>query len=547
MTKASQIFYGGQILTLDSRCSCVEALAEKDGYILAVGSKGELAGLRGPHTRMVNIQGAVMLPGFFDAHSHFLRAGLYGMYHVDLRAKPIGTVTCAADILHQLRQAASRVPTGQWIPAYGYDDTALKEQRHLTRQELDSISTEHPLYVRHVSGHLAIANSTALALAGIDDNTLNPPGGVFCRDEQGQLTGMVEEGSAMSILLAPVPETTQEEWRRSLEWSTAAYTSKGVTTAQDGGVTTPIWEALWDGYEQGLLKNRLQMLPRLGDMDIARIPTSTAGTALTPDRMLSLGAIKLFHDGSLQGYTGYLSNPYHTLLHPRPEGHLWRGYPTLDRHQLQESVRHFHRQGWQVAVHGNGDAAIQDIIDAFEAAQQDYPRHDARHIIMHCQTVREDQLDRIQRLGIVPSFFTVHVYYWGDRHRDIFLGPCRAARLNPLYSALTRDIPFTMHNDTFVTPIDPLRSVWTAVNRLTSSGFCLGKEQRIPVLAALRSVTTWAARQFHEEKYKGSLEPGKLADMVLLGANPFSSSPESLCDIPVLATIVHGKCVFGTL
>ena len=190
---------------------------------------------------------------------------------------------------------------------------------------------------------------------------------------------------------------------------------------------------------------------------------------------------------------------------------------------------------------------IEDILNAFEEAQKAYPRANARHIIIHCQTVREDQLDLIERLGVVPSFFTVHTYYWGDRHRDIFLGKARASRIDPLRSALKRGIPFTSHNDTSVTPMDPLLSVWSAVNRLTGSGKVLGEDQTVSVLDALKSVTIWGAYQFHEERMKGSLEPGKLADMVILGENPLEIAPERIRDIPILATLVGNRLVYGSL
>ena len=196
-------------------------------------------------------------------------------------------------------------------------------------------------------------------------------------------------------------------------------------------------------------------------------------------------------------------------------------------------------------MHANGDAAIDDVLEAYEQAQKALPDVNRRHIIIHCQTAREDQLDRIRRLGVVPSFFVVHTYYWGDRHHEIFLGPDRAGRINPLRSALEWRIPFTNHNDSAVTPMDPLLSVWSAVNRRTASGRVLGEEQTIPVLEALRSVTTWGAWQFHEERIKGSLEPGKLADMTILAENPLAVAPRRLRDISVVGVLVGNELVFG--
>ena len=319
-----------------------------------------------------------------------------------------------------------------------------------------------------------------------------------------------------------------------------------MTTAHDGGVTTAMWKNYMTAHKRGMLKNRVQLLPKHGWFDFSLAPTVQCGTPLTKDGLLSMGAVKLFQDGSLQGYTGYLSNPYHSLPDAISDG-SWRGYPIYNPRELVTIVTRYHEEGWQVAIHGNGDEAIQLILDAYEEAQKRYPRADARHIIIHCQTVREDQLDRIKRLGVVPSFFVVHTYFWGDRHRDIFLGPDRAKRISPLRSALKRGILFSNHNDTFVTPIDPLLSVWSAVNRITSSGQVLGEEYTISVMDALRSVTSWAAYQACEETSKGSLEPGKLADMVVLGDNPLAVDKKAIRDIPVLATIVGNELVYGSL
>jgi hypothetical protein len=261
----------------------------------------------------------------------------------------------------------------------------------------------------------------------------------------------------------------------------------------------------------------------------------------TDTNRVRVGAIKLGQDGSLQGYTGYLTEPYHL----QPAGkEAYRGYALRTRGELVTMVKKFHSGGWQVAIHGNGDAAIDDILHAFAEAQRASPRADARHRIEHCQTPREDQLDRMAELGIAPSFFVGHVYYWGDRHRDIFLGPERAARISPLHSAARRGLRFTVHNDTPVTPVDPLLLVWTAVNRVTREGKVLGAEQRIAVLDALRSVTSDAAWQNFEERTKGSIEPGKLADFVILAVNPLTADPMTLRDIAVVETIVAGRSVY---
>jgi predicted amidohydrolase YtcJ len=209
-----------------------------------------------------------------------------------------------------------------------------------------------------------------------------------------------------------------------------------------------------------------------------------------------------------------------------------------------ERVSAYHHAGYQLAIHANGDAAIDDVLHAIRAAQVEFPREDARHRIEHCQTPREDQLDQMLELGITPSFFVGHVYYWGDRHAGIFLGPDRASRISPLASAAKRGIRFTIHNDTPVTPVDPLLLVWCSVTRTMKDGRVLGAEQRISAYAALRAVTLDAAWQNFEEQTKGSLEPGKLADLVVLAENPFTVPPTRLRDIEILETIVAGETRF---
>lgn len=546
--KATHMYYNGEILTLDSRASIVSAMAVCHEIILAVGNIEEMQVYTDENTQHIDLKGNCMLPGFYDTHSHFMRAGMYDKYFLSIHAGVVGSVTCIQDAKDTIKKALAEMPQGEWLLCHGYDDTAMEDKRHITMAELDEIAPNNPVFIRHISGHFAVCNSTAFALAGITNKTISPQGSIICKDTEGNLTGLLEEPAAMELVLKVTPQMTEEKWFASIKNSNETYLAKGVTTAHEGGVTTPMWDIYMKAHALNLLDVRVQILPRQTSFDFNLVPNIKSGTPFSKDDMLSLGAVKLFQDGSIQGYTGYLSNPYHTVINPMiQDPDAWRGYPIQDKNAFTEAVIAFHRAGWQIAIHGNGDSGIEDIIDAFEAAQKDFPRHDARHIIIHCQMVREDQLDRMKQLGILPSFFVTHTYYWGDRHRDMLIGEDRAIRINPLKSALKRDMTFTNHCDTPVTPINPLLCVWSAVNRLTSSGKVLGEAQRINVIDALRSITIWGAYQFNEEKRKGSLEPGKLADMVLLGENPLTIDPLKLRDIPILATIVGNKVQYGTL
>lgn len=539
------VYQNGCILTMDSRASTTSAVAERAGRIVALGAEAEA--LTGPEVVRVDLAGRTLLPGFIDGHSHFSTAGLMEATQVDLSSPPIGSTKNFADIRERLRQKAAQTPKGGWILGYGYDDTALEEKRHPCAADIDAAAPEHHVLLRHVSGHVSVGNTLALKTSGYTREMPDPPGGIIRRDANGDPNGVLEEPPARERLFAHVPPVASEDWRLALRTAGSLYAAKGVTTAQDGFTDQAIWDALFAAHAAGELQIRVQVLPGVGRMSFNGIPATTSGTALTPDRMLTLGPAKMLADGSLQCYTGYLSNPYHKILPGIPHGPEWRGYPIHTETALNEMVLDLHRKGWQIAIHGNGDDAIQMILNAYELAQKTYPRHDARHFIIHCQTVREDQLDRMARLGVGASFFVVHTWYWGDRHWEIFLGEDRARRIDPLRSALSRRIPFSLHNDTFVTPIDPLLSVWSAVTRKSAGGRTLGAEQAISTLAALRAVTIDAAWLAHEETLKGSIEPGKLADFVILEKNPLAVPAEELRHIGIVATIVGGKTVFGDI
>ncbi len=548
MVKANQIYYNGTIITMDSRASEVEAIAIAGDTILAVGSKEQVMQYQNSDTIMTDLKGKTMLPGLIDAHGHFITAGdMYARY-IDLSSPPVGVVKSIAELKEKVAQRIKAAKKGDWVMGFGYDDTLLAEGRHPEVRDLDDISPDNPIMLKHVSGHITVFNSYAFNLAGITKDVIDPVGGVFRRYEDGSLNGVCEEPASYARIQAFIPPATEEDYMNAIKVASERYTAKGVTSAQEGFGGEHFLNMLKEGHKRKVLKPRINFYPSaLGESDRSYLTTTKSGTQLTEDKMLSLGAAKTLADGSIQCYTAFLSNPYHKVVYDLPGGPMWRAYPIEDHEALADRILKLHREGYQIAVHGNGDDAIQNILDAYENANRVYPRADARHIIIHCQTVREDQLDRIKRLGVVPAFFVVHTYYWGDRHRDIFLGEDRARRISPCKSAVDKGIVFTNHNDTFVTPIDPLLSVWSAVNRVTSSGKVLGEEQRVDVINALRAVTSNVAYQAFEEDIKGSLEPGKLADMVILEENPLTIDPMKIKDIKILTTIIGNEVAYGNL
>ena len=530
------IFVGGTILTIDARDRVAQAVAVAGDRIVAVGTTAEVRALAGPRTRIVDLRGRTMLPGFIDAHSHFPAAGFDGPYTVDLQGPPVGRIRTMDELVAALRAKARATPPGQWIIGRGYDQTLLAERRHPTRRDLDRVSTAHPIVLVHASGHLFAANGAALALAGVTRATPAPPGGVIQKDPAtGEPTGVFEEANPVMPI---VPPPTAAQQREATRRAVALYTAAGVTTSIIAGNGRAEVEALVEASRRGELPLRVTSMLR-GTPEAVRAMRAL----IPPSDRLKAGAVKLGADGSIQGYTGYLREPYH--VPPTAGDTGYRGYPSQPRDTLAARVAAFHRDGWQVAIHANGDAAIDDAIAAFRAAQQDHPRADPRFRVEHAQMAREDQLDAFAASGITPSFFVSHTYYWGDVHRDVFQGPVRAAHTSPLASARRRGIRFSLHLDSPVTPMRPLQAVWSAVTRLTRSGQVLGPDQRISPAQALRAVTIDAAWQNFEEGEKGSIEVGKLADLVILAEDPTRVAAEHIRDIRVLETIVGGRTVYA--
>lgn len=531
--KAQLVYKNGKVVTLNQNDAIAEAVAVSDGKILQVGSSLDINAYVGPDTKVVDLGGKTMIPGIYDAHSHFTFTGSNELFEANLNSPPIGPVQDINQMIAVLQQQKAKLGPDAWITGFGYDDTLLAEKRHPTRADLDKISLTQPVYITHVSGHLSVANSAALALAGITASTPNPAGGVIRKDASGQPDGVLEETAAF-IVSARKPALTATQFKDGIKAASTLYASRGVTTANEGAATAYSVQALEEVAQAGNLPIRVMAWPMLETLKaVDAVPLSS--------KKVKVGGVKDFADGSIQGYTGYLAHPYHVPFHGDAE---YRGFPRYDREVLAQRILEVHKSGRQSLVHGNGDEAIGDILYAFRKAQQQFPRQDTRHTVIHSQMEREDQLDEMKSLGVIPSFFVLHTYYWGDRHRDIFMGPERAARMSPTKSAKDRGLKFTIHTDTPVVPMEPMRLIWSAVNRVSTSGAVIGPEQRIAPINALRATTINAAYQNFEEKERGSIEVGKWADLVVLSANPLSVDPMTIKDIKVLETVVEGKSVY---
>jgi predicted amidohydrolase YtcJ len=541
------IYLNGTILAMDEKNSRAEAVATMGDKIVAVGKKAFIQELAGPATHIVDLAGKTLVPGLNEPHNHFAMYGVYALRLVNLQSPPLGPVSSMKSLIEVLREKAGKTPKGEWICGRGYDDTLMEEKRHPTRHDLDQASTNHPIYITHVSGHLTVANSKALVLAGVTKDTVDPPGGVIRKDPKtSEPDGVLEEMPAQALVFRHLPPLTMDLRLETMARSSRDYLRTGVASCSDAGVVFPGVGnpaeiiAYQRATRQGLVPIRMTMMVGVGFLlgPDGKSPSFVTGFG---DCHLKIGPAKIIVDGSIQGYTGWLAEPYHV---PFKGNSSYRGYPVTAPETLNRLVLGAHKAGCQIAAHGNGDAAIDAILDAYQLAQKESPRPDARHRIEHCQMAREDQLDRMAELGVSPSFFASHTYYWGDRHKAIFMGPERAKRISPLKSALKRGIKFTLHSDCPVTPVSPLFCVFAAVNRITRNGEVLGPEFRLTPEEALRSVTIDAAWQTFDEKRKGSIEVGKLADFTILAENPLSVPPEGIKDIKVEEVIIGGKPEF---
>ena len=541
------MYVKGTILAMDDKGSQAEAVATLGDKIVAIGTTAAIQRLAGPTTRMVDLAGKTIVPGLNEPHNHFAMYGVYALRLVNLQSPPIGPVSGMKDLIAVLREKAGKTPKGEWVYGRGYDDTLMAEKRHPTRQDLDQASNEHPIFIAHVSGHLSVANSKALAIAGVTKDTIEPPGGVIRKDPNtSEPDGVFEEMPAQALVYRHLPPLTMDLRLEAMALAARDYLKTGVTSCSDAGVAFPgigspaEIVAYQRATGQGLVPIRMTMMVGVEFLLGADGKSPSFVTGFGNDH-LKIGPAKIIVDGSIQGYTGWLAKPYYV---PFKADSSYRGYPVTAPEKLNRLVLEAHKAGCQIAAHGNGDAAIDAILDAYQAAQKEFPRPDARHRIEHCQMAREDQLDRMAELGVCPSFFASHTYYWGDRHKAIFMGPQRAQRISPLKSALKRGLKFTLHSDCPVTPVSPLFCVFAAVNRITRNGEVLGPEYRLTPEEALRAVTTDAAWQTFDEKVKGSIEAWKLADFTILAENPLTVSPESIKDIKIEEVIIGGKSIY---
>lgn len=536
--QADLIFAGEHIITMDG--SNAAAVAVRGDRIVASGSRADVFQLNGAGTRVIELGEQALLPGFIDAHGHFSGVSRYADL-LDLSSPPVGGITSVEDIVQalRLRIEQQQIPAGELVFGFGYDDSLLAEGRHPNRDDLDRASTNHPIVVRHVSGHLLAANSMALEAAGISGTTQNPDGGIIRRRAGTNEPDGVMEETAMGAFPGSGANMGPEKLSQLRREAIDIYAGYGITTIQDANISSAYAdllreEAIAEPYAVDIVA--FIMANPLSDEELQAVShdqTYTGG--------FRVGGVKFTLDGSPQGRTAWMSQPY--TQGPPGQSADYVAYPSYSPEAYKARMPDLLVRGVPVLAHANGDAAIQLMIDgiAEAVAGEDLPDH--RSVAIHAQLARPDQLLRFKELGIVPSYYSVHPYFWGDWHRLSF-GEERASFISPVKATVELGIPYTVHNDSPVVPPDIMRLISITVNRQTRSGYVLGPDQRASVVEAIYAVTQGAAYQYFEEDEKGSITVGKRADLVILEQNPLVVDPQELGDIAIVETFSRGASVF---
>lgn len=532
------ILTNADVITVTDEQHRAEAIAIKDGKIIAVGSNAQVLKQQGETTRVRDLNGKTVTPGFIDAHGHF--AQYIPLIESEfLYPAPMGSVDSIDDIKQTMQRYFAQPALDDNIMhiAFGYDDAELAEKRHPTKQELDTFTQGYNFCAVHISGHLATCNSSGLTFIGFTQDSENPSGGVIRRDTNGEMTGVLEE-SAIYPILGHLPAISEEDAIRKFVKVQDMFASYGVTTAQEGLATLSTVKIMKNMAENDLLK--IDMLAYAKWVDLA------AAIEILPMKAtingFTLAGVKLVGDGSPQGKTAYLSSPYYEP--PHSHAYDYHGYPVLTQKEMNQWVDIAYQTNAQILSHSNGDASADILLNAVERADSKYGQDDRRTVVIHAQTTRLDQVKRMKQNDMIPSFFPAHTYFWGDYHRDSVLGPWRASNISPMGWANSIELPFTIHMDAPVLFPDMMTNMWSAVNRVTRSGDTLGEHHRISAYQALESITKIAAYQNFEEEEKGTIAVGKRADLVILDRNPLEVVPQEIKDVRVLETIKDGKTIY---
>ena len=535
-----KLYFNGTIITVNENQPTVEAVLIENGKIIKVGSKDEVFELKDSETELVDLEGKTMLPGFIDSHSHITAVAQ------TLMIVNLSEANSKEEFISMLKEYVKNnsPKAGEWVIGFGYDNTKFENEEHPTKFDLDTVTTEVPIFVSHASGHISTTNSKALEALGYVGTDYEVPEGGVVRTVEGsnEPNGVLEENACLApekrkIIPAPSIETLLKCIKKAQE----IYSSYGLTTAQDAGVDENLHQLL------SLAAQKNELIMDVVGQAVQHVTLKLLKNEGTPKREYvnhyKLLGGKTWLDGSPQGKTAWLTKPYYEV--PEGESKDYCGYGTQEDKEVTDYFKSLIENNIQVNVHCNGDAAADQFIRCYKKALEETgSQTDLRPVMVHAQTVREDQLDAMKELGIIPTFFLDHIWFWGDYHYDSVFGPERANRLSPAKSALRRNMNFTLHQDSPVKMPNQILAIHNAVNRQTQSGRILGEDQRLTVMEAIKALTLNAAYQYFEEETKGSIEEGKLAYFVILDRNPLEVESSKIKEINVLETIKEGNTIY---
>lgn len=529
---ADYIFYNGEVITVNPKNAVVDSVAIKGNRILEVGDYASLQQLVGNETKQIDLKGRTLLPGFNDAHLHLV---LYGANQLAISCKS-PEQTSIETLLIALKEKVKVTPPGRWIRAWGFNENAVTEQRYPTLEELDAISTEHPILISRTCGHISVLNSTALNLANIDEQTPDPQGGLIEKDNNGKLTGRLIEAASMQV--SNITTYTESELLEAIKIANQHFLEVGITSVGEAGTFgADSFRTLQLAIQQNLLQLRVYaLLGSLNDSkDFSEKIIASGVVTGTGNEWFRLGPVKLFTDGSSTGPTiatreGYTSDPEN------------QGILYYSEEEIYSVLGLAHKLGYQITVHAQGDKAIEMYLNVVERALKECPRENHRHRIEHAGISTPDLQDRIKELGMVPIPNPSFHYEFGESYIRNY-----GDRVNYMYPArdfIDKGIIAAAGSDSPVTDYNPLIGIHTAVNRQSKNGVDIGPKQVIDVLEAIRMYTWNGAYASFEEDIKGSIEPGKLADFIILNGSILNEDKARIKDLQVDTTIVDGKIVF---
>src|SRR5215468_2573971 len=521
------ILHNANVWTVSPHQPRAEALAISKGRFYAVGSNEEVLALAAGNAKKIDLGGYTVLPGFIDAHSHPAEAGLNHLRMVDCDLRSI------AEILAALHKQAAKVPPGQWVLGFKYDDTKTSDGRPLTLKDLDEALPQHPVFVEHRGGHTAWVNSLALKLTKIDDNTPDPAGGKYDHDPAtGHLTGHVRENAKEAFRQLIPTNFTRDDHHEGVKLISRMMSRTGITSVTDALGTPDDLRAYQDARDAGDLTIRVYC--SIYFSFIQRMLDAGVRTGLG-DEWVRVGFMKMICDGSISERTARLSQPY--LGRPNDFGIL---VSTED--ELYERSRKAHEAGWQIGTHANGDVGIDTTLRVYERLQKESPRRDPRFRLEHCTVINDDLVRRIKALGAIPTPFSTYVYYHGEKMR--YYGADRLNHMFALRSFLDAGIRATQASDYPPGEFLPMMALQSEVTRTDIKGNVWGAKQKVTVEEAIRVGTLYGAYASYEENLKGSLEVGKVADLVVLGRDPMKEDPSTLLTIPVERTMAGGRWTY---